>query len=96
MRYVEHADFGLFVGNHRFHQLHAHFFERGAHVIFEIIFNHPLDKGFAHHRRLVGNTSLRLNARGQIFGRARHNAVDHGIGGGYVGFYPFDDVVLAG
>ena len=96
VRHVEDADFGFFVRHHRFHQFHAHFFQCGADIVFEIVFNHPLDKGFAHHRGFVGNAGSRFDARRQVFGRARYDAVNHGVRRGNVGFHPFDDVVLTG
>ncbi len=84
---VEQADLHFFIGRHVIGELHPHFFP-GRAAVDEVVFQHPLHKGFAHH--WPGIVDAVLVVQLQAMGGAGHgrNAVDHGIGETHVGLDP--------
>jgi hypothetical protein len=75
---VEHANLCFFVRQHRRDELDAHTFERWPPGT-EIVFHHPLRKGFGHHGAAVLPAGLCGHAFAQGVGRAWRDAIDHRV-----------------
>ncbi|MNS54072.1 hypothetical protein D3C72_868520 [compost metagenome] len=87
MAAVEQLDLHVFVGRDVVGELHADLFP-GRATVDEIVFQHPLHKGFADHRPGIVHPMLVRQLQAVRGAGHRRDAVDHGVGETDVGVDP--------
>jgi hypothetical protein len=84
---IQHADFGFLVGEYGVDDFYADFLP-GRSLRNEMILDHPLGEGLAHHRAAVIETRGGENSHASVKSRTRRDSVDHGTRRGRMGLHP--------